>query len=77
MDEATTFPSLKKLLHRIIFPFCLLLFIQISIPFLVFGYDLKTILKSAIVADGMGSGSYYVWIYLQYGVLASFYSIDI
>ena len=59
--------TLLKLYRRILFPFFILLIIQISILLVlnilnVYKYDFSDILLSG----GIGPGSYYIWIYLQF-----------
>lgn len=61
--------SLKKIFHRILFPFILLVLIQIVLTAIISNNKILSILKSVIIAGGMGPGSYYVWIYLQFFVL--------
>lgn len=61
--------NFKKLFHRILLPFIILLVIQIFLVCFFSKKDLLSILKSTILAGGIGPGSYYVWIYLQCFVL--------
>lgn len=61
--------NLKKLFHRILLPFIILLAIQVFLMYLLSGKALPSILKSTILSGGIGPGSYYVWVYLQFFIL--------
>ena len=61
--------NFKKLWHRIIFPFLLLVFVQVVLMTIVSDNDLLSILKGVVISGGIGPGSYYVWIYLQFFIL--------
>ena len=57
--------SLKKLYKRIVLPFLILLFVQ-SLLMLISGHEFIDIIKDAMFSGGIGPGSYYVWIYVQF-----------
>ena len=57
--------NLKKLFHRILKPFLFLLCIEVVL-LSIYRQDFVSVLKGAILAGGIGPGSYYVWIYLQF-----------
>lgn len=65
IDHVRLFFNLKKLFHRILKPFIFLLTIEVGV-LLLYGHDLVSVVKDAIIAGGIGPGSYYVWIYIQF-----------
>lgn len=58
--------DLKKIFHRIFKPFLLLVVIQLLL--LIFIQDNNSIvtIKNAILSGGIGPGTYYIWIYVQF-----------
>lgn len=60
--------NLSKLWRRIIKPFVLCTLFS-GCLLIIIGHDPLKVLKAAIVAGGIGPGSYYVWIYLQFFLL--------
>ncbi|MFI3288595.1 MAG: acyltransferase [Rikenellaceae bacterium] len=60
-----------KLFKRIIFPFALLILAQLLCYFMTGDLTLK-MLKYFILHGGIGPGSYYVWIYIQFWILTPF-----
>lgn len=69
--------NLKKLFHRILLPFTILLIIQIFLMRLFSEKDLSLILKNTMLSGGMGPGSYYIWIYLQLFILLPVFQLVI
>lgn len=67
--DISRYYNLKKLCNRILLPFIILLVIQIFLMCFFSKKDLLSILESTILAGGIGPGSYYVWVYLQFFVL--------
>lgn len=67
--DISQYYNLKKLFQRIILPFLLLVFIQVALLIIFSDADLLFILKGVIYSGGIGPGSYYVWIYLQFFIL--------
>lgn len=61
--------NFKKLFYRLLLPFIVLLVIQVFLICFLSKKDLPSILKSTIVSGGIGPGSYYVWVYLQFFIL--------
>lgn len=63
----------KKLFNRILKPYLLTLMIQFVLSVLVYGErDIILLIKRIIGAGGIGPGSYYVWVYLQFYFLLPF-----
>ncbi len=60
--------NLHKLWSRILKPFALITLFT-GVVLILIGNDPKEVLKSALLAGGIGPGSYYVWIYLQFFLL--------
>ena len=65
VDNITLSYNLRKLFQRILKPFILLLAIEI-ILLAVYKQDWISVLKTAVLYGGIGPGSYYVWIYIQF-----------
>lgn len=63
--------NFSKLCRRIILPFVITMCITIGWTIWRSG-DMMSTLKSAIYSGGLGPGSYYVWIYLQFFLLLPF-----
>lgn len=63
--------NVRKLFKRIILPFCFLLLCQIIIFFISGNLSIESI-KGIIASGGIGPGSYYIWIYLQFWILTPF-----
>ena len=61
-------PDLKKVWKRIIQPFLIVLIFS-GCLMIILGHDPLQVIKSAIIGGGIGPGSYYVWIYLQFMIL--------
>lgn len=60
-----------KMLHRIMIPFIVVTLITGAI-LVIAGHDPMSVIKGAVLAAGIGPGSYYVWIYLQFALLLPF-----
>lgn len=60
--------NLAKLWKRIAMPFIIVTIITGAV-LIVFGHDPIEVMKSALLYGGIGPGSYYVWIYLQFFLL--------
>lgn len=60
--------NLKKIWKRIIGPFIIVTLLTGSV-LVIIGHDPIDVLKNAILCGGIGPGSYYVWIYLQFFIL--------
>lgn len=60
--------SWKKLWYRILKPFVIVT-IATGAILVIAGHDPIGVIKGAIVSGGIGPGSYYVWIYLQFALL--------
>lgn len=77
MDKAVGMPRFRKLFSRIFRPFLIWLLVELFLLIVVFGRDPVSMLKSVAVSGGIGPGSYYVWIYVQFAfilpVLASLF----
>lgn len=58
--------DLKKLFHRIFKPFLLLVVIQLLLLIFIQQKNPIVTIKNAILSGGIGPGSYYVWIYVQF-----------
>lgn len=58
----------QKIWLRIIKPFVLVTLATGAILVIV-GHDPMSVIKDAVIAGGIGPGSYYVWIYLQFALL--------
>lgn len=69
LDKAVKIPNLAKLFNRIFKPFFILLFIEVLLLIIVFKKDSLQVIKSAVAVGGIGPGSYYVWIYIQFALL--------
>lgn len=69
LDNAVKIPNFVKLFNRIFKPFLILLFIEMFLLIMVFKKDSLQVIKSAVIAGGIGPGSYYVWIYIQFSLL--------
>lgn len=66
VDNISLSYDFKKLYHRIFKPFILLIVIQLTLLIFVKQHSPNTTIKSAILSGGIGPGSYYVWIYVQF-----------
>lgn len=65
---------MKKLFRRILKPFLCTLAIQFLLLVGIRGWEsIGTLIKQVIGAGGIGPGSYYVWIYLQFYFLLPFF----
>lgn len=60
--------SIKKIWRRIMKPYVVLTVIS-GLLLVLSGKDIVQVVKSTIVAGGIGPGSYYVWVYLQFTLL--------
>lgn len=69
IDKAIGMPSLKKLFNRIFKPFIILLFVEMFLLIVVLRNEPLQVIKSAVFAGGIGPGSYYVWIYVQFALV--------
>lgn len=58
----------KKIWQRILKPFAIITLATGAI-LVIAGHDPVSVIKEAIYAGGIGPGSYYVWIYLQFALL--------
>ena len=63
-DNTKTY-SLRKIVSRILIPFILTNAIILCF-FIADGKDFWEIIKNAVICGGLGPGSYYIWIYLQF-----------
>ena len=62
--------QIGKMLHRLFLPFACVTALEFII-YLIFGnQSLIELTKSTILSGGIGLGSYYMWIYLQFFILA-------
>lgn len=66
LDKAIRVPHFMKLIDRIFKPFVILLLVEMFLLIVVLKNDPLQIIKSAVSAGGIGPGSYYVWIYIQF-----------
>lgn len=66
VDKAVKLPDFKKLFNRILKPFIILLLFELFLLIVVFGNAPLSVIKSATRSGGIGPGSYYVWIYIQF-----------
>ena len=69
VDEAVKMPNLVKLFNRIFKPFLLLLLFEVFLLVVVLQRDPLQVMKTVIIGGGIGPGSYYVWIYIQFALL--------
>lgn len=69
VDKAGRMPQFVKLFNRIFKPFIIFLFIELFLLIVIFKNDPLRIVKSAISSGGIGPGSYYVWIYIQFAFI--------
>lgn len=60
-----SFYNVKKLLHRIILPF-IFTTVCSAIVLVLSGSPLLNVIKNALIEGGIGPGSYYFWIYVQF-----------
>lgn len=67
-EPFSAYYDLKKLWHRIVKPF-LIITIAIGLLLLLAEHSPLETLKKTIIQGGLGPGSYYVWIYLQFFLL--------
>lgn len=58
----------QKIWLRIIKPFVLVT-LATGVILVIVGHDPMSVIKDAVIAGGIGPGSYYVWIYLQFALL--------
>lgn len=58
----------RKIWHRILKPFALITLATGAI-LVIAGHDPIATIKGAVISGGIGPGSYYVWIYLQFALL--------
>ncbi len=65
------FYNLKKLWHRILKPFFLITLFS-GIVLVILGHNPIEVIKGIVYSGGIGPGSYYVWIYLQFFILLPF-----
>lgn len=66
VDRAGKMPDLAKLFHRILKPFFVFLAVELFLLIVIFDEDFFQTVKNTILAGGIGPGSYYVWIYVQF-----------
>lgn len=66
IDKAIKVPHFMKLINRIFKPFFILLLVEMFLLIVAFKNDPLTVIKSAVGGGGIGPGSYYVWIYIQF-----------
>lgn len=64
----SSFYNAKKTLHRIILPF-IYTTVCSGILLIISGKPVLNVIKSAVVQGGIGPGSYYFWIYVQFLVI--------
>lgn len=69
VDKAVKMPNFVKLFNRIFKPFLLLLLFEVFLLVVVLQRDPLQVIKTAIIGGGIGPGSYYVWIYIQFALL--------
>lgn len=69
VDKAMKMPNFVKLFNRIFKPFLLLLLFEVFLLVVVLQRDPLQVMKIAIIGGGIGPGSYYVWIYIQFALL--------
>lgn len=55
----------RKIWHRILKPFAIITLVTGAI-LVIAGHDPVSVIKGAVISGGIGPGSYYVWIYLQF-----------
>lgn len=67
----------KKMFHRIFKPFILLIVIQLILLLFLKQHSLITTIKSIILSGGIGPGSYYVWIYVQFFLILPLVAVAI
>ncbi len=63
--------NLSKLWKRIIQPFVITTVIT-GCVLVILGHDPIQVIKSCVYAGGIGPGSYYIWIYIQFFILLPF-----
>ena len=64
----SSFYNEKKTLHRIILPF-IYTTVCSGILLIISGKPVLNVIKSAVVQGGIGPGSYYFWIYVQFLII--------
>ena len=59
-------PQITKMMHRIFLPFAAVTLLEFSLCLLFRDTSLTQLAKGTILSGGIGPGSYYFWVYLQF-----------
>ena len=59
-------PQVTKMMHRIFLPFVAVTLLEFSLCLLFRDTSLMQLAKGTILSGGIGPGSYYFWVYLQF-----------
>lgn len=77
IDKVPLSYNLPKLFQRILKPFVVLLVVEVVLLVIVYKQEIVSVFKSAVISGGIGPGSYYVWIYLQFFFLLPIFAFVI